>query len=528
MGLSVSGAIKAHLKNRSRRHFKIKLKLTKRKSFHPLSVLKRSFSLNSSNSIGKRKIFRINPFKMGMQGNSVLAIVLILVMLISVFAWLSVGSSNKPTIVQPVVNDPTANPSTTNQTTNPTSTINPVKPQNIGSWLPNIISSITNPVIGKPPGLIESNQNLTATVWKTVAANAWQYYQPDNGVDRNTGLPKASLGFPDFTDWDLGVYIQAIIDANQTGLIGYDGDWGSNARINKVLTFLETRELNNASYPYWFYQASDGKDYHAFSDAATSIVDTVDTGRLFVALNNLRNFNSNFTQRVNSIVVGPGNRSDYSALVPGIVQNETGVASLYGYYYISGFAAFFSQLAGAPNQILNKMLTTGNVTTPEGIQLPRASISCEPLLCAIFELNNSPQFLALAKQVYLAHEARYNATGQYVAFSEGNTMTGFIYEWVVSPTGDTWKIIDNGATTYSTINPIIFTKVSMSFLALYNTTFARNMAIYLEQNLPDSTSGYYAGADYNTPGNVNLVLSIDSNSNGMILDAARYAINNFQ
>jgi Protein of unknown function (DUF3131) len=466
---------------------------------------------------------------MGMRANSVLAIVLILVMLVSVFAWLSVGSPNKPTIVQPVVYDPTATPSTTNQTANLTPTTNPARMQNIGSWISSAMSSITTPVIGRPPGLIESNQNLTAAVWKTVAANAWQYFQPDNGVDRNTGLPKASLGFPYFTDWDLGGYIQAIIDANRTGLIGYDGDWGSNARINKVLTFLETRELNaTTGYPYWFYQVSDGKDYHTSSDAATGIVDTVDTGRLFVALNNLKTFNSNFTDRVNNFVYNKyGNRSDYISLVPSIM-NQGNVASLYGYYWVSGFAAFYPQLASVPNQILTKMLTGGNVTTPEGIQLPSASISCEPLLCATFELNNSPQFLALAKQVYIAHEARYNATGQYVAFSEGNTLTGFIYEWVVSPNGDTWKIIDNGQTDYSTMNPIIFTKVSLSFLALYNTTFARNMAIYLEQNLPDSTNGYYAGADYNTPGNVNLVLSIDSNSNGMILGAARYAISNIR
>ena len=194
---------------------------------------------------------------------------------------------------------------------------------------------------------------------------------------------------------------------------------------------------------------------------------------------------------------------------------------------MSGFASFFPQLAALPNQILSNMVNDGNVTTPEGITLPKASISCEPLLCSVFELNNSPQFLALAKQVYLAHEARYNATGQYVAFSEGNTMTGFVYEWVVSPNGDTWKIINNGETTYSTMTPIIFTKVSMSFLALYNTTFARNMAIYLEKSLPDSTSGYYAGAEYNVdPYSANSVLSIDSNTNGMILGAAHYALNN--
>ena len=127
-----------------------------------------------------------------------------------------------------------------------------------------------------------------------MAANAWQYFQPDNGVDRITGLPKASLTFPYFTDWDLGVYIQAIIDANKTGLIGNSGDWNSSARIEKALSFLETRQLNNASYPFWFYQVSDKKPYHAISDNTTNLVDTVDTGRLFVALNNLKAFNSSW------------------------------------------------------------------------------------------------------------------------------------------------------------------------------------------------------------------------------------------
>jgi len=156
--------------------------------------------------------------------------------------------------------------------------------------------------------------------------------------------------------------------------------------------------------------------------------------------------------------------------------------------------------------------------------LPKATISCEPLLCSVFELNNNPKLTNLTKQVYLAHEARYNATGQYVAYSEGNTATGFTYEWVVLPSGQTWVILNSGETSYSSMNPIIYNKVSMSFLALYNTSFARNMAIYLEQNLPDSNSGYYAGADFNTIGSANLVLSIDNNSNGLILSASRYAI----
>ena len=96
------------------------------------------------------------------------------------------------------------------------------------------------PTPTRAPGLIASAKTLNSTVWLQVAANAWAYFQPGVGVDTYTGLPYAEgADFVGFTDWDLGVYIQAIIDANNTGLIGNAGDWGSNARINTVLTFLK-------------------------------------------------------------------------------------------------------------------------------------------------------------------------------------------------------------------------------------------------------------------------------------------------
>jgi hypothetical protein len=84
-----------------------------------------------------------------------------------------------------------------------------------------------------------------------------------------------------------------------------------------------------------------------------------------------------------------------------------------------------------------------------------------------------------------------------------------------------------GENTYTDLEPIIYTKVAISFLALYNTTFARNMTIYLEKAFPVFTNGYYSGAEYNADiNNANLILSTDSNSNGMILGAAKYAIKN--
>ena len=491
--------------------------------FHLFTFFKHTFSRASVGKDLKRKIFRKNRLKLNMKANSILAIVLVLVMLVSVFAWLSAGTGkpSEPDIVDPVSNDPTA--TATLAPTNQSTATPTLRPTTTPGWNP--IQIIIPPEATRPPGIVERAES---TMWRSVANYAWNYFQPGNGVDSNTGLPKASLGFPYFTDWDLGVYIQTVIDANKTGLIGYDGDWGSKARIEKVLAFLENRELNNASYPFWFYQASNGKNFRGASDQATTIVDAVDTGRLFLALNNLKFFNGNLSTRIDNFVYNRvGNRSDYSVLIPGVKDESNTAISIYSYYVTSGFACFWpNELLGATNKILNNILAANYTTNGLfGVSLPKATISCEPLLCSVFELNNNPQLMNLTKQVYLAHEARYNATGEYVAFSEGNTQTGFIYEWVVLPNGDTWKIMNAGESTYSEMAPIIYTKVALGFLALYNTTFTRSMNIFLEKAFQDSSTGYYAGANFKIDyDNVGLVLSVDSNTNGMIVSAARYAM----
>lgn len=48
------------------------------------------------------------------------------------------------------------------------------------------------------------------TYWLDLARNAWEYFQHGKGVNAATGLHNAGLSFPYFTDWDLGVYVQAI------------------------------------------------------------------------------------------------------------------------------------------------------------------------------------------------------------------------------------------------------------------------------------------------------------------------------
>jgi hypothetical protein len=172
---------------------------------------------------------------------------------------------------------------------------------------------------------------------------------------------------------------------------------------------------------------------------------------------------------------------------------------------------------------MNNIWSAGNVSTPEGVSLPNAALLGDPLLCSVFELsNNNSQLMALTRQVYLAHESYHNATGNYRAFSEGPSFSGnWVYEWVVWPDNQTWIILDEH-NAYSNISPIIYTSIAMSFLGIYNSTYAHNMVVYLERSLPDPTTGYCIGVDESGAKNINLGL----NSNGLIIGAAKYAIQN--
>jgi hypothetical protein len=502
----------------------MKFKVTKYSRLHPLTAFKPFFSVSSQDNEPKRKFFGQKPLKLSMKVKSALSIAIVVIMLVSIFAFLPKGSvvvSSAPQSSDVPVASPNGTPQ---RTSNPTSSgSNPLANiANAISSISNAASQIINP---RTPGVIESAQTMNSAVWRAVAVNAWNFFQPGTGVDANTGLPRSGgTDAPYFTDWDLGVYIQAVIDANKTGLIGMDGAWTASARLEKIVSFLENRPLNSYNYPFWFYQAKDGMSYKANSDLETGAVDGVDTGRLFVALNNLRIFNSSLTSRINNIVLyGQNfNRSNFVALVPSIKADSLTSTSIYAYYVESGFASFWpNELSGAPNQILTNILSSGNATTPEGISLPLSSILGDPLLCSVFDLGNNSQLMAITRQVYLAHEAYYNATGQYRAFSEGASLSDhWLYEWVVLPDNRTW-VIDGNSSNYD-VSPVIYTKISMGFLAIYNTTFARNMAIYLEQNLPDPVKGYSEGVDESG----SQLTGVGLNTNGLILGAAKYAILN--
>ena len=472
-------------------------------------------SSDNQNQLKRGRLWRISKAQ-----KLVIAGMIIAMLIVSAFGFLMDTNSSEPN-AEPISYEPTASPSpspTAEPTARPTSSATPRPIPTIAAQIYQGWQQVITPA---KKGLIEAADSMNSTVWKDVAKNAWDFFTPGRGVDPTTGLPASSFGWNYFTDWDLGVYIQAVIDAQKIGLITKDGEWGSSERLEKVVTFLETRSLNvTTGVPFWFYKSS-GEGY-----LTQSAIDGVDAGTLFVALSNLKEFNASLTNRIDNFVYNAfNNRTNYAVLLPGIKSESLYSTNIYAYYLASGFASFFPEVADAPEKILSNIQAAGFVKDSYNSTLPRASISCEPLLYAIFNLESNSYLDKIMNMTYLAHEVKYLATGEYVAFSEGNSYSTFIYEWVVLSNGETWKIMNAGESSYSNSKPIIYQKVALSFLALYNTTFAKDMCIYIEKNSVDPLKGYICGVEFNTNDYARAVEIIDSNTNGLIISAACYALN---
>jgi hypothetical protein len=377
-----------------------------------------------------------------------------------------------------------------------------------------IVLLLVSPIF-RPNGNYRANTADGNVYWMEVAQNAWSYFQPGKGVDANTGLHGATLNWPYFTDWDLGTYIQAIIDANKMGILEKAGAWGADERLNKLLTFLESRELTVEGLPYQWYESRTGRKWGEGGGP-----DLIDTGKLLVALQNLRLHRSDLAERINRVVY---ERTNYSRMWTG-VDGIAGSNSIYAYYVAKGFAVFWSErFTSVAEGILNSIISSPEAET-YGVKLPMSQILCDPLLSSVFELKPDYRLLDLVKRVYLAHEAKYNATGKFVAFSEGNTGLddpSYAYEWVVTPSGKTWVIRGHGDSDVQ-LTPIVYFKVAVGFFALYNTEFTRDMLAFLEANLPQPSSGYVEGIDDNG----RVVATVTDKTNGLTIGAARYASEN--
>ncbi len=373
-----------------------------------------------------------------------------------------------------------------------------------------LVLMVTTPVF-----LLNGDNQLrevgTEAYWKEMATQAWRYFEPGQGVDRQTGLHYAGTCYPHFTEWDLGTYIQAIIDANDLGILQNEGEWGFDYRVGKILTFLETRKLADNGLPYLWYDSTTGEP------SGTDLTFSIDEGKLYMALYNLKTLKPDLADEIDNIVKV---RNNNTALIPD-PKSWLQSTDFYCYYVANAFKAFgFEGWGNVPSSILKTIVSQPNITA-FGVKLPTAHICNEPLLLTFFEANpQDPRFDWLLSQANMAQEARYNATGHFTAFSEGNTASDptYVYEFLVDYDGSSFKVVPS-------MTPITYLKVAVSYYAIFNTDYSRNEVEYVMSKNPAAYSGM-AGFPDGVAEDGRVVDTIVDRTSGLILSAAKYVLEN--
>ena len=336
-----------------------------------------------------------------------------------------------------------------------------------------------------------------ATDWNYLAQVAWRYFQPSpaGAVDSSTGLSYGTLDWHYITDWDTGNYLVAILDAQALGLNTQTGVWGTDYRLNKVLSYLQTRTLRSDNgLPYWAYHSTDGSPG---TDQSRLVTDVADTGRLLVALYVVETKRPDLATTVNQILsrVTPTGATLHDVYNTNFIQGKT-YGDLYGYYFTLGFKQFGFDVTSSMTAWNN--LNSGPKVNVYGQLLPLTNIGSEIFLNGMLEIPNlvDSTFADLAYRTLLAQQGRYQATGKLTGWTEGATdvTTFYLYEWIVRTTGQTWQLDDtNGGPSQSVINagsvPIMYTKVAIGMNALFGTPYTQTLvnAVLGNQRLRRST-----------------------------------------
>ena len=316
--------------------------------------------------------------------------------------------------------------------------------------------------------------------WINVAKIAWSYFRPGIGVSAKTGLNYANQWWHRITDWDLASYLSAIISARKLGLIDEEE---FEARVEKILYFLETRKLTPKGMPYLSYNSDTGEPATAMGSNPS------DAGKLLLALDSLKSFRPSYKERVKEIVRRNGMKK--IAIDPKAWRTTCGA---YAHYVATGFKKF--GLAGYPHiieklrfyQALGKM----ELIKSHGADLPKAWITYEPILLEVYELNHTEarEFL---RRLIEASKLRFRETGHLSAFSEGSIEDPpyYVYEWIVADGLGTWVITDHEGRRLN-LTEVIYTKVALGVYAYEGSDYGR---ILIDEVLPltMTENGFYEG-----------------------------------
>jgi hypothetical protein len=353
---------------------------------------------------------------------------------------------------------------------------------------------------------VEYFSHTDAESWLNIAKIAWRYFTPGVGVSSKTGLNYASLGWKMITDWDLGMYIIAILRAEEIGLINPEGAWGSEERLNKILDFLLTRKNTAEGIPYLWYLSDTGEP---FGNVSTN---PSDSGRLLIALKLLSNRKPHLQDKILAYLA----KTNYSHIAG---NKKIWVQNFYSYLDAIGFVLWgFNNFEPVMKRLedLERLESYPKVNVYD-VELPRIGITSEPLILGYFDLELEV-FKKYLDLVYEVQRRRYLMTGLLTAWSEGGIPKEpyYIYQWIVTPTAE-WV-------TSVPETPVAFTKVALSFAAIYDDGYAKKLFKEFSKNYVNE--GFIEGVTESGEPTfiMGIVPYVTDKTNSMIISAAYYAL----
>jgi hypothetical protein len=360
--------------------------------------------------------------------------------------------------------------------------------------------------------------------WLNWASIAWRYYQ--NCGNPTTGMTDDACGWHYFTYWGLASNILGVVDARRLGLID---DTHFLNKINPLLASLNSITLDpNTNIPYGIYSRDT---LEQATGTPASDTNGADYGRYLGAMYILRQYlvQHGFTSQENLVVsaVNRVNNNHVAAMLG---------ADLYSYYASLGFMLWEinpSATSSAQNSFQN-LMQNGPFTPASSMYgvsgIPaNTRIDGDPFVNAILEASEIPQiaglaswssFLQLSRAVYNSQEARSSSTGKPEFWTGGGLdfQPGFVSEWIVWITGQTWVTLDQNGSIFSDPRlPVAYLKLMFAYNALYRTPYTSN-ALNSYTDILQTPNGFKEGIYANGATNNNIELE----TNQIILSSARY------
>ena len=365
-----------------------------------------------------------------------------------------------------------------------------------------------------------------ASTWQSWASVAWRYFQ--NCWNPSTGLMDDACGWHYFTFWGLASNIFGVVDAHELGLIS-DSDFLN--RVSLILGSLSSIALDSSTgIPYGVYsrdtllQATGNPPWDT---------NAADYGRYLLAMYTLQQhlLQCGFTTQAN-LVTSDVSRVTGNSNLAGAVGVD-----LYSYYASLGFMLWGinPSATSAAQSGFQNLMQNGPFVNPSSMYgvsgIPaNTKIDGEPFIDAILETSGISQvtglpswnsFLQLSQKVYNAQEARSAALSNTPQFWTGGGLDfqpGFVSEWIVWTTGQTWVTLDqNGGIFSDTRLPVAYAKLMFAYNALYGTPYTTNMLTAYSSALQTAIGfeeGIYADGALNKNTQVQ--------TNQIILSSARY------